>query len=141
MSGGELVSQVVECFLASDPDEVHTRGKAIGYFARPTYIVERGDGTRQTWMAELTRKAELIQDCGACGAPVCDGTCTPPPPPGPVGYVLARQTRDGRLVDDWDGEIHPTRATADAELPEANGTGPAQPHHYRVYELHPAVTR
>lgn len=37
----------------------------------------------------------------------------------PVGYVVLTSQSDGSWKDDWDGEVHPAREQADAELARA----------------------
>jgi hypothetical protein len=59
----------------------------------------------------------------------------------PVGYVLACHPawppgHEVQLLIDWDGKVHPTLASARAELPNANGPDRTDgPYDYHVYEL------
>lgn len=66
-----------------------------------------------------------------------------------VGYVIAERhvsgPNAGRLDADWDGEIHETRESAEAELAKANAPLSDDPSgepsdHWRLYELR-EVTR
>lgn len=44
------------------------------------------------------------------------------PTPEPAGYLVAGE-EDGRLVADWDGEVHPTREAGDTALAECHAAG------------------
>lgn len=61
-------------------------------------------------------------------------------PGAPAGYMIVERRLDGRLDADWDGEIHPTREAAQAELALANHPDEDDPtqtpgDHWKLYEL------
>lgn len=63
MSGDEFVGRYVECFtLQGDP---WGYGKVFAYFDAPTVAVEREDGSRFSWRADLTRLAPEPPSLGA----------------------------------------------------------------------------
>lgn len=41
----------------------------------------------------------------------------------PVGFMVIRRDADGRLIDDWDGVVHPTQSAANGSCIEAKRDG------------------
>ncbi len=49
----------VECFYARG-DGIYAKGRVIGYYDSPTYIIETDDGQEVTWLCRLTRPDAAI---------------------------------------------------------------------------------
>lgn len=56
-AGARLVGATVRAFYANDRGETRCTGRVVGYAAHPTVVIEREDGTRESWAAHLVEPA------------------------------------------------------------------------------------
>jgi hypothetical protein len=50
----EALDQALEVVARYSTGETHGAGRIVAYYEQPTYVIERPDGTRFSWRADMT---------------------------------------------------------------------------------------